>query len=211
MGSAMNVQRASQATAEDFRNIPTSILSDNLERLRGTSGLRPFHTGQRMVGRALTVKTREGDNLAIHQALAGAEANTVIVVDGGGSVSRALVGAIMKEIAESRGVRGFVIDGAIRDADSFRADTFPCFARGVTHRGPYKDGPGHINIAVSIDGNVVQPGDFVVGDEDGIVFFSPSEATELLAKAAHQIAAEGAIIERIRAGHYENEYARPGK
>ena len=125
-----------------------SVISDNLDRLPGVVGLQPFHRSGRMAGTALTVRTRAGDNLAVHHALELVKPGDVIVVDGGGDITRALVGEIMKDIALHRGAAGFVIDGAIRDVAAFRASDFPCFARGVIHRGPYKTGPGAINVPV---------------------------------------------------------------
>src|SRR5207244_7164604 len=107
----------------------------------------------------------------IHRALEMVGPGYVIVVDGGGDETRALVGEIMKNIAEHRGVSGYVIDGAIRDVAAFAASDFPCFARAVIHRGPYQSGPGEINVPVSIGGSVIAPGDIVVGDEDGVGSF----------------------------------------
>ena len=148
---------------EAFRGAPTSVISDNLARLPGAVGLRPFHRGSKLVGIAFTVRTRPGDNLAIHKALELVGPGDVIVVDGGGDETRALVGEIMKTIAEYRGAAGYVIDGAIRDVAAFAASDFPCFARTAIHRGPYKSGPGEINVPVSIGGSVISPGDIVVG------------------------------------------------
>ena len=133
---------------EAFRGAPTSVISDNLARLPGAVGLRPFHRGSKLVGIAFTVRTRPGDNLAIHRALELVGPGDVIVVDGGGDETRALVGEIMKTIAEYRGAAGYVIDGAIRDVAAFAASDFPCFARTAIHRGPYKSGPGEINVPV---------------------------------------------------------------
>ena len=109
---------------EAFRGKPTSVISDNMDRLPGPVGLRFFHSGQQLLGRALTVRTRAGDNLAIHQALELVKPGDVVVVDGGGDVSRALVGEIMKSIAERRGATGFVIDGAVRDSAAFAKSDF---------------------------------------------------------------------------------------
>src|ERR1700712_3110834 len=156
---------------EAFRAAPTSVISDNLDRLAGSVGLRPFHRGGRMVGVAFTVRTRPGDNLAIHKGLELVGPGGVIVVDGGGDEGRALVGEIMKNIAEHRRAAGYVIDGAIRDVAAFAASDFPCFARSVIHRGPYKSGPGELNVPVSIGGAVISPGDIVVGEGDGGVAF----------------------------------------
>lgn len=164
----------------EFRGVATSIISDNMARLPGAMGILPFHKGGQLVGTALTVKTRNGDNLAIHAALKIARRGDVIVVDGGGDVSQALIGEIILTHAESIGVAGFVLDGAIRDVAAIRASELPCYARGITHKGPYKNGPGSLNVPVSIGGLVVHPGDLIVGDDDGIVALAPQAARDLL-------------------------------
>ena len=194
-----------------FRGAATAVISDNLDRLPGAIDLRAFHRGGTLVGTALTVRTRSGDNLAIHQALNLVRPGDVVVVDGGGDVSRALVGEIMKAIAESKGAAGFVIDGAIRDAAAFAASDFPCFARAAIHRGPYKTGPGAINVPVSIGGWVIAPGDIVVGDADGVVAFPQSLAPGLLEAVRAQEAREAAIMADIREGRYEGAYGRAAK
>jgi regulator of RNase E activity RraA len=191
-----------------FKGAPTSIISDNLARLPGAVGLRPFHKGGALCGVAFTVKTRPGDNLAIHRALELVGPGDVIVVDGGGDETRALVGEIMKNIAQWRGAEGYVIDGAIRDVGAIAADIYPFYARAVTHRGPYKDGPGEINVPVSIGGSVIQPGDIVVGDEDGIVSFPQAIAAELLEKVKEQIQREADTITAIREGRYQGAYGK---
>jgi RraA family protein len=191
-----------------FREAPTSIISDNLQRLPGAVGLRPFHKSGKLVGAAFTVRTRPGDNLAIHRALELVGPGDVIVVDGGGDETRALVGEIMKTIAQWRGAAGYVIDGAIRDVASFAADGFPCFARAAIHRGPYKSGPGEINVPVAIGGSVIAPGDIVVGDEDGVVSFPQSVAAGLLAAVRAQIKREADTLTAIREGRYQGSYGK---
>jgi len=203
-----SVPKPPAALLDAFRKAPTSIISDNLDRLPGAVGLRPFHRGGRLVGAAFTVRTRPGDNLAIHKALELVGPGDVIVVDGGGDETRALVGEIMKTIAEHRGAAGYVIDGAIRDVAAFAESDFPCFARAVIHRGPYKSGPGAINVPVSIGGMVVAPGDIVVGDEDGVVSFAQSVAANLLEAVNAQIAREADTLTAIRAGRYQGSYGK---
>lgn len=200
--------RPPAAILEAFRNTPTSVISDNLARLAGAVGLRPFHNGAKLVGTAFTVRTRPGDNLAIHQALSMVGKGDVIVVDGGGDETRALVGEIMKEIAQHRGAAGYVIDGAIRDVAAFAASDFPCFARAVIHRGPYKNGPGEINVPVAIGGSIVSPGDIVVGDEDGVVSFPQSAAAALLELVTAQIKREEETLRSIREGRYQGAYGK---
>ncbi len=200
--------RPDRALIDLFRDAPTAVISDNLDRLAGLDGLRPFHRKGHLVGPARTVRTRAGDNMFIHKMLDLVQPGDVVVVAGEGDVSRALVGEIMKTIAEKRGVAGFVIDGAIRDSSAFAASDFPCFARGVNHRGPYKDGPGALDVPVAISGNVVSPGDIVVGDEDGVVTFSAAIAADLAAAVRKQLAKEAEIMASIADGTYKGAYAK---
>lgn len=193
---------------EAFRGASTSIISDNLARLPGAVGLRPFHNGGPLVGVALTVRTRPGDNLAIHMALELVGPGDVIVVDGGGDESRALVGEIMLNIARYRGAAGYVIDGAVRDAGALAQSDFPIFARTAIHRGPYKSGPGEINVPVSIGGSVIAPGDIVVGDDDGIVAFPQSIAPSLIEAVRAQVQREADILHSIREGRYKGSYGK---
>lgn len=206
--AASTVAKPPAELIEAFRQAPTSIISDNLARLAGSVGLKQFHRAGRLVGTAFTIKTRPGDNLAIHRALEMVGPGDVLVVDGGGDETRALVGEIMKNIAQWRGAAGYVIDGAIRDVAAFAADDFPCFARSVIHRGPYKSGPGEINVPVSIGGCVISPGDIVVGDEDGVVSFSQGAAPALLEAVKAQVAREEATLLSIREGRYQGSYGK---
>lgn len=199
-------QRPDDGLLAAFRKVPTSAISDNLERLPGAVGLRPFHRSGTMCGVALTVHTAAGDNLAVHQSLELIQPGDVLVVDGGGDLGRALVGEIIKTIAQKRGAAGMVINGAIRDATAFRGDDFPCFACAAFHRGPYKKGPGKINVPVSIGGTVIEPGDIVVGDEDGIVAFSPVVAESLLAAVMLQLRKEAEILQSVHEGRYAGAY-----
>jgi regulator of RNase E activity RraA len=206
--AAVGAATPAQSLLDAFKSAPTCVISDNLDRLAGCVGIKPFHRGGRMVGSAFTIRTRPGDNLAIHQALELVGPGDVIVVDGGGDETRALVGEIMKNIAEHRGAAGYVIDGSIRDIAAFASSDFPCFARSVIHRGPYKNGPGAINVPVSIGGAAISPGDIVVGDEDGVVSFSPAIAEDLIQAVRAQIAREESTLQAIREGRYEGSYGR---
>jgi regulator of RNase E activity RraA len=206
--AATSVPKPAADIIEGFRAAPTSIISDNLARLPGAVGLKPYHRSGKLVGTAFTVRTRPGDNLAIHRALELVGPGDVIVVDGGGDETRALVGEIMKNIAQWRKAEGYVIDGAIRDVAAFAGDDFPCFARAVIHRGPYKNGPGEINVAVSIGGSVISPGDIVVGDEDGVVSFPAAGAVALLEAVRAQITREEETLKAIREGRYQGSYGK---
>jgi len=161
-----------------------------------------------MAGPALTVRVAAGDNLAIHKALELVKPGDVVVVDGDGDISRALVGEIMMTIAQVGGAAGFVVDGAIRDLNAFVEAGFPCFARAAIHRGPFKNGPGQINVPVSIGGLIVGPGDIVVGDDDGVVAFPQAIAADLLQAVRAQEAREEEILRSIRDGTYTGAYGK---
>jgi regulator of RNase E activity RraA len=130
----------------------------------------------------------------------------VLVVDGEADVSRALVGEIMMTSARAHGAIAFVIDGAIRDAEAFEAHQFPCWARGVNLRGPYKEGPGTINEVVTVGGMLVSPGDIIVGDGDGLVAVSPADALSIANKANEKVAQEKAMIAAILDGSYSSAW-----
>jgi RraA family protein len=196
----------SSLVIQGFRNVPTSHISDNLRRLEGILGLRKFHRSRKLIGTAVTVKLRAGDNLLTYKALSMMSPGHVLVVDAGGVTTNAIVGDLLLAYAQQRGCAGFVIDGAIRDSAAFAEADFPCFARDTTHRGPFKTGPGSINVPVSIGGQVVQPGDVVIGDEDGLVVFPATEADRLIAAAQRTAATERAIREEILTGQVRQSW-----
>ncbi len=196
------------AAIEALRGLPTSVIGDVMGgRLVGTTALRPINRSQvSTCGNALTVRVRSGDNLLIHKALDMLEPGDVLVVDGEGDTSRALVGEIMMTSARVRRAVAFVMDGAIRDADAFEEHQFPCWARGISLRGPYKDGPGSINVPVTIGGMLVNPGDIIVGDGDGIIAVPRALAAEVARLAKAKVAHERQTIDAILAGTYSSAW-----
>jgi regulator of RNase E activity RraA len=200
--------QAPTASVELLRGLPSSVIGDIMGgRLVGTTGLRPVNRSVVSVcGNALTVRVRAGDNLLIHKALEMLQPGDVLVVDGEADVTRALVGEIMLTTAQVRGAVGFVIDGAVRDIDAFEALGFPCWARGISLRGPYKEGPGSINVPVTVGDMLVNPGDIMVGDSDGLVAVPASLAAEVAAKAQEKIRTEHATLAAIRAGTYSSAW-----
>ena len=185
--------------------LPVSNVSDNLQRHHGAR-LKPFHRSGTLVGTAFTVKTRPGDNLVLHKAIDAAAAGDVIVVDAGGALDQAMIGELMASWARKRGVAGFVIDGAIRDSHALHELDIPVFAAGVSHRGPYKDGPGELNVVVSVGGMIVRPGDLVAGDHDGVVAISPQDAEAVIAAAEAQNRKEQAAMAAIAAGNWDRRW-----
>ena len=197
-------RKISADVVERFARLPVANVSDSMSRLTaGGARLRPMHGSGGLAGPALTVKTAPGDNLMVHKAIALAEPGDVIVVDAGGDLTNAITGEMMLMQMVKRGVAGLVINGAIRDAGFIRSQTFPVFAAGVTHRGPYKNGPGEINVAIAIDGMVIEPGDLIIGDDDGLLCV-PFDQTEAVFKAATaKFEAEQKQMANIEAGTHD--------
>ncbi len=204
---ARRPRKVDAALAAKYKTLPLANISDSMWRMSaGGPRLRPMHGGGAMAGPALTVKTRPGDNLMVHKAIDMAEPSDIIVVDAGGDLTTAIIGELMTTHAMTRGVAGFVINGAIRDSAALRAGRFPVFAAGITHRGPYKDGPGEINVAISLDGMVIAPGDLVLGDDDGVLSIPFDEAEAVLAQASAKNAAEEKQMAAIKAGSSDRSW-----
>jgi regulator of RNase E activity RraA len=189
-----------------LRDIPVALLSDNLHRSSGSVGLHPYHRPAPLAGTAVTVRTRGGDNVTMLRAFDFCRPGDVMVIDAGGDVTNAVIGGILSFYASTIGVKGVVIDGAIRDVAEIRERDFPVYARGVNHRGPYKDGPGEINVPVSIGGMVVNPGDIVVGDQDGLLAFPQTEAVLVIEKAKAQMLKEAQTMQAMREGRWDRSF-----
>lgn len=186
---------------DSFKSLPVSNVSDCMARMSGFGPqIRPYHRSGKLAGTAVTVKTRPGDNLMIHKALDMAGPGEVLVIDAGGDLTNSLMGELMLSYAIKRGLAGVVINGAIRDLGWIKERDFPVFAAGVTHRGPYKDGPGEINFPICIDGNLVNPGDLILGDEDGVLSVACDEVESVLEAATKKHAAETQQLADIEAG-----------
>jgi regulator of RNase E activity RraA len=182
-------ERVSRGLVDRFKAIPTANVSDNMLRITAAgSRIRPLHAGGVLAGPAFTVKGRPGDNLILHKALDLAEPGDVVVMDAGGDLTNSLFGEMMAMHATARHLAGVVINGAIRDYATIHRGDFPVFAAGVTHRGPYKDGPGEINVPIAVEGMVIEPGDLILGDDDGLVCVPRAIAEDVYAasKAKHE-------------------------
>jgi RraA family protein len=193
--------RASTDMLRRFAALPTANVADAMDRLGVLdSRIKGVWPNATVVGPAYTVWTRAGDNKFVHEALRLAQPGDVIVVNGQGDESRALIGELMAERAKATGIAGFVIDGAVRDAEAIGEIEFPVFARAVTPAGPYKHGPGHLGRTVAVGGVAVAPGDIVVGDADGVVIVPLADAAQVLQSAEDKHADETAKRNDIKAG-----------
>ena len=200
-------RQISADVVERFAKLPVANVSDSMARLTsGGARLRPMHQGGGLAGPALTVKAPPGDNLMVHKAITLAEPGDIIVVDVGGDVTNAIIGEMMLMQMAKRGVAGVVINGAIRDSHHIRGQALPVFAAGVTHRGPYRNGPGEINVPIAINGMVIEPGDLIIGDDDGLLCV-PFDQTDAVFKAATaKFEAEQKQMANIQAGTHDTSW-----
>ncbi|MFF7057894.1 RraA family protein [Achromobacter spanius] len=197
----------SSEVVEKFRPIPVANISDCMWRITaGGARLRPMHDGSLLAGPALTVRTRPGDNLLVHKALELAQPGDVVVVDAGGDLTNAIIGEIMTTYAQTRGLAGIVINGAIRDCGAIRRGSLPVYAAGITHRGPYKDGPGEINTVIALDGMTITPGDLILGDEDGLLCVPFEQVDAIYAAATAKQEVEARMMAEIAAGTLDTSW-----
>ncbi|MBD5431012.1 RraA family protein [Lactobacillus agrestimuris] len=169
-----------------FSKIPASNTADCMER---NCAMNPrvklmSNPDHEMVGPAFTVHTRAGDNLAIYAALRYCQEGDVIVIDDEGDNTRSLIGEVMMSyLRDQKKIAGIVIDGPIRDIDNLQTWNLPIYARSTTPGGPYKEGPGELNVPVSCGNVSVNPGDIILGDSDGVICIPRKDAPDILPKA----------------------------
>ena len=172
--------RPAKDLVERFRHVAAAVVGDAQGRLWVMDArIRPMWVGATCMGTALPIYTRAGDNLAVHRALDIARPGDVLVVNGQGDLTRALVGGVLASRARRSGVAGMVIDGGVRDLDDLASVGLPIFARGATPAGPFKTGPAEIGFPVACGGIVCSPGDIVCGDADGVAVIPRTRAARV--------------------------------
>jgi RraA family protein len=179
-----------------------AILADVAGRRGALHGrIKALRPNMKVAGPAFTVEVRPGDNLMIHAALALAQPGDVLVIDGKGDQTSALMGAIMMNAARQRGLAGVVMDGAVRDSLEIEELGFPVFSVGTNPNGPTKEAGGRLGHPVSVGGVTIKPGDYICGDADGVVAVEREKIEALLPLAAHKEEAEARRIAQIREGN----------
>jgi regulator of RNase E activity RraA len=205
----LDITRPDTSLVEAFRQFDTPDVSDLMNRLYTMEPEVHNVTNPelRILGPACTVKVFPGDNLMVHKALDVAQPGDVVVVDAGSSSMNGVLGDLISTKARHRGIKGFVIDGLIRDLPEIRSlGDFPVFARGVTPIGPLHRGPGEINYPVSVGGIVVHPGDIITGDLNGVVVVPQEIAAELLSRLIGQWESQADYVAAVRRGEFSNDW-----
>lgn len=191
----------SKELMERLRQYETPQLADGLNKFNVVDPeIKPVWQGLKIAGPALTVRVRPGDNLMVHKAISMIQEGDVLIVDTCGCRNYTILGDLMASSAVQMKVGGIVIDGGIRDVDELREKKYPVFARYFTPAVGDKDGPGEINYPICCGGVPVMPGDYIVGDDNGIVVIPPDQLETILAGTEKKLAYEKKRAEEIRQG-----------
>ncbi|MEU8861860.1 RraA family protein [Streptomyces umbrinus] len=183
--------RPDQQVLQRFREHSVANLGDALDRLNIVDGgISPVWHGAKAVGTALPVLTVAGDNKAVIAALDHIRPGDILVINASGYDGRAVIGDNLAQRFDVFGAVGAVVDGYVRDGTIIEKLGVPVFARGLTPAGPFKNGPGTIGEPVALGGVVVNPGDIVVADDDGVIVIPPHRAEEALTAVEAIVARE---------------------
>lgn len=195
------IQRPSKELIDSFRQIGTATVHEASGRKGAVDHrIKPIAPGLRLCGPAFTVQCPPGDNLMLHKALERAQPGDVLVTSTGGSYDYGYWGGLMATSAVARKLGGLAIDGCIRDSNEIIKMGFPIFSRGFCIRGTTKTVLGLINHPIIFGGILVQPGDLILGDDDGIVVVERKECEAVLEKSIKRVETERLKSEKLRAG-----------
>lgn len=194
-------ERAPADIVRQAAEFQPAILADVAGRRGAMHGrIKALRPRMKLAGPAFTIEVRPGDNLMIHAAIAMARPGDVLVIDGKADQSAALMGTIMMTACQQLGIAGVVIDGAVRDSLEIDEMDYPVFSVGTNPNGPTKNIGGRIGHPVTVGGVTVLPGDFVIGDGDGVVVVEREKIEALLPLAAKKVKDEAARIAAIKTG-----------
>ena len=204
-----DIERPDPETVAAFHAFDTPAISDMMNRLYTMKPTIQALTDPnvKLIGPACTVKVYPGDNLMVHKSLDILQPGDVVVVDTSASTMTAVLGDLISTKARHRGAAGFLVDGLIRDLPGIRAlGDFPVFGQGVTPIGPLHRGPGEINFPIAAGGIVVQPGDLIVGDANGVVVVPRDIADDLLLRLTERANAESSYTSAVARGDFSNAW-----
>lgn len=189
---------------EQLLKYATPPLADGLNKFNVMDPrIKPVWNGLHIAGPALTVRVRPGDNLMVHKAISMIREGDVLVIDTCGCRNYTVLGDLMASSAVQKKVGGIVVDGGIRDVDELREKKYPVFAKYFTPAVGDKDGPGEINYPVCCGGVPVMPGDYIVGDDNGVVVIPPDQLENILAGTEKKLAYEKKRMLEIERGQID--------
>jgi 4-hydroxy-4-methyl-2-oxoglutarate aldolase len=196
-----DIVRADADIAASLAEFGSATVHEAMGRL-GYAGprIRPIQQGAAISGTAITVRVAAGDNLMVHAAIEQARAGDVIVVVPAADSAYGFIGELMATQMQTRGVRGYVTSGGVRDTGELRAMGFPVWTAHVSAEGTVKDTAGAVNVPVILDAIAVHPGDIVVADDDGVTVVPRERAAPTLDAVRARAAKEAANRQRYRDG-----------
>jgi 4-hydroxy-4-methyl-2-oxoglutarate aldolase len=206
------IERPAKEIIEKFREIGSATIHEASGRKGGVSpAIRPAARGVRLCGPAFTVQCHPKDNLMLHKALERAQPGDVIVATVGDYYEGGYFGGLMATSAVARQLGGLAIDGCIRDSAEIVEMGFPVFCRGFCIWGTAKNVLGLINHPTIFGGVMVNPGDLIIGDDDGLVIVDRKECASVLDKSLQRMDAEKKKAEVLRAGVSSVEFNKLDK
>lgn len=198
-----DIERPAPEWSQKLLEYSTCNISDGLNKLYTMEcGIRQMFPSRKFAGPAVTVKVRAGDNFMLHKAISMVKAGDVLVVETQGCDAYAVCGDLMVSCMDKLGVAGLVVDGTVRDIETLREIGMPVFARGTVCGAGDKEGPGEVNFPIACGGVVVNPGDLILGDENGIVVVPQDDIEEVIAGADKKLSIEAKRRQEIANGQY---------